>query len=153
MPDPVDPCLDTCCEAAPDGRLFCRATGVALDGQGVLIFGPSGSGKSRLALDLLALGACLICDDGLFLTGDGHILRPENAPMLVEARGIGLLHAVPVDGAPLALVVDLARTEPDRLPPMRRAAVPGGTAPLILGRDNRFLAPAIRQYVKHGREV
>lgn len=137
--------------AAPDGRVFCRGSAVCLAGQGVLVLGPSGSGKSRLALELMALGAALVADDGIWLTGDNVLQRPQGAPGLIEARGVGLLKARPLDTAPLTLIVDLSRTEPDRLPPRREAAAPGGPVPLILGKDHPFLAAAISHYLTHGR--
>ena len=142
---------DYCDPAGLDGRVFCRGSAVCLSGQGVLALGPSGSGKSRLALDLMALGAALVSDDGVWLTRDNALQRPSGAPRLVEARGIGLLRARALDTAPLALIVDLSRTEPDRLPPRREAAAPGGPVPLILGKDHPFLAAGIGQYLTHGR--
>lgn len=151
MTTPADPCLHSHGTAAPDGRLFCRGTAVCVNGRGLLALGPSGSGKSRLALELLALGASLVADDGVFLTGEARITRPEGAPRLIEARGIGLLHADPLDAAPLSLVVDLSRAEPDRLPPRRMAATPGGPVPLILAKNHPFLAAAIFHYLTHGR--
>ena len=44
----------------PD-EILLHATAVAVDGSGLLILGPSGSGKSSLAIEILALGADLIC--------------------------------------------------------------------------------------------
>jgi HPr kinase/phosphorylase len=117
----------------------------------VLALGPTVSGKSRLALEMMALGARLIADDGVWITGAASVRRPDGAPQLIEARGIGLLHADPLDEAPLALIVDLSRSEPERLPPRREAAVPGATVALILGRGHPFLAAAVCQYLRHGR--
>jgi len=153
MDSAADPCLSDYSEAAHDGRFFCRATGVVVAGQGVLILGPSGSGKSCLALTLMGLGAGLICDDGLILSDDMRIARPEGAPPLIEARGVGLLRADPGAGATLALRVDLSRAEPERLPPRRLAAVPAGAVPLILGAGHPCLAPAITQYLHYGRDA
>lgn len=124
-----------------------------MDGRGVLIVGPSGSGKSRLALDLMALGARLVADDGLWIGTDNTLQRSKNGPAMIEARGLGLLRADPVDAAPLALIVDLSRPETERLPPWRQATAPGGPVPLILGSDHPFLAPALTQYLIHGREA
>lgn len=131
--------------------MFCRGTAISLNGQGMLAIGPSGSGKTRLALELMALGADLVADDGVLLTDDGRVTRPSGAPRLIEARGLGLLNADPLDSAALMLIVDLTRPEPDRLPPRRIAATPSGPVPLILGKDHPFLAAAICQYLKDGR--
>ncbi len=53
------------------------AQGVLLrvEGIGVLVTGPSGSGKSRLALELLARGHALVADDLVLLARDGDRLR------------------------------------------------------------------------------
>ena len=40
-----------------------HASAVALDGRALLIVGPSGSGKSALALRMMAHGATLVSDD------------------------------------------------------------------------------------------
>lgn len=117
----------------------------------MLALGPSGSGKSRLALDLMGLGARLVADDGVWLTRDNRLQRPEGASTWIEARGIGLLNADVQETAPLALIIDLSRPEPQRLPPWRQATAPAGPVPLILAKDHPFLAPAIIQYLKQGR--
>lgn len=44
---------------------------VALRDQGVLLIGPSGSGKSSLALGLLDRGARLVADDAVLIESDG----------------------------------------------------------------------------------
>ena len=134
-----------------ENGFFLRATGVALGGRGLALIGASGSGKSETALRMMALGARLVSDDGLWLDAGNIMIRPDTAPDMIEARGIGLLHARPVARAPLSCVVDLDRTEPDRLPPWRETAAPGGPVPLILGRDHPCLAAALYQYLTHGR--
>lgn len=138
-----------------DGALWLNATGVAVDGQGVAILGAPGSGKSSLALELIALGGHLIADDGLWLdTGaaPARLCRPDAATGLIEARGIGLLQAgTTCDRAPLALAVDLDRAEGRRLPPRRYVAVGDGLLPLILGARNNNLAPALSLMLRHGR--
>jgi len=137
---------------ATDGaQVFFHASAVALDGAGVLILGPSGSGKSSLALELIALGAELICDDGVWLA-DGRLRRPASAPALIEARGIGLLNAGPLrEDVPLKLVIDLARAEPERLPPRRMAVIGAEKVTLILGAGQPTLAPAILHLLRFGR--
>ena len=42
-----------------------HATCVAIGGRGLLLLGPSGSGKSDLALRLIDRGAMLVSDDGV----------------------------------------------------------------------------------------
>ena len=139
------------------GRFLFHASAVALDGAGVLILGASGRGKSLLALGLMALGARLIADDGVWAGVSGDIIRlsrPDSAPALIEARGIGLLHAGPVCArARLNLVVDLDRAEPARLPPRRRVAIGTAMAELILAAGHPMLAPAVVQILRHGRAV
>jgi len=130
---------------------FLRATGVCLGDRGLALIGASGSGKSETALRMMALGARLVSDDGLWLDATNQMIRPDTAPDMIEARGIGLLHARPVALAPLCCVVDLDRMEPDRLPPWRETAAPGGPVPLILGRDHPCLASALCQYLAYGR--
>jgi HPr kinase/phosphorylase len=136
----------------PDAaRLAFHGSGVAIDGQGILILGPSGSGKSSLALALLAHGASLISDDAIWLE-TAQLIRPDSAPPFIEARGIGLLNAGPFAAtAPLSFVVDLSRTEPHRLPPRRIATAQGQNMPLILGAGQMTLAPAILHLVLHGK--
>jgi HPr kinase/phosphorylase len=89
-----------------------HATCVAVDGRGVLILGPSGSGKSALALRLLSLGARLVADDRteVTVTGGRLVARcPVQIAGLIEARGVGLLRAPAVDQAEVALVATLAK--------------------------------------------
>jgi serine kinase of HPr protein (carbohydrate metabolism regulator) len=60
---------------------------VAIAGRAVLIEGPSGSGKSSLALALIDRGAVLIGDDGVRLEGRGsrlHAFPPPNIEGLLE---------------------------------------------------------------------
>src|SRR5680860_706999 len=48
-----------------------HATSIAINGCGVLIRGAPGSGKSSLALQLMALGGVLIADDRTHVSRDG----------------------------------------------------------------------------------
>jgi hypothetical protein len=85
----------------------------------VLLLGDSGSGKSDLALRLIATGARLIADDqtALFVR-NGRLFAgaPARTRGLLEVRGVGI---VPVDAAgeaPLILVVDLRTDGIARMP-------------------------------------
>jgi HPr kinase/phosphorylase len=82
---------------------------------GILITGPSGSGKSSLALRLIDDSVTLAWRDG-GLWGSPH---PKTAG-LIEARGIGLIRFPHEDEVRIALAADLvAQGEEERLPPKR----------------------------------
>ena len=97
-----------------------HGTTVALEGEGVLLRGPSGSGKSDLALRLIDAGARLVADDQTELTraADGLVARsPAAIAGRIEVRGVGILRVPTVASAPLRLVVDLIAPERvERLP-------------------------------------
>lgn len=133
-----------------------HASCVALGGRGLLILGPSGAGKSSLALQMLAFGADLVADDQVELTQRAGLLQASApAPLrgMIEARGIGLLRATAVDDIPLALAVDLASTETQRLPPDRWFTILGCRIPLVLGGDAPHLAFGLMQYLRGGRDT
>ena len=112
-----------------------HATAVALDGIGVLIRGPSGSGKSDLALRLIDDGADLIADDRVELdTVDGklHLTAPVTIRGLIEVRGIGLVNIGAVQDVPLALIGELKpRDKTERLPEVKEELIDGITIPVI----------------------
>lgn len=96
-----------------------HATGLVLDGTGLILRGPSGSGKSLLALDLLeqrrARGgaAALVSDDRVEIAAADGKLRMYTAPNiagLIELRGRGIVQRPFVEEAPLHLVIDLVET-------------------------------------------
>lgn len=121
-----------------------------MNGRAVMIRGPSGSGKSALALSLIATGAGLVADDRVVLTRNGdHVLTdaPDTIRGLIEARGLGILRADPVGPATLALIVDLNQGMGARLPEDVTEDVLGVAIPCA----GSVLAPAIRQYLIGGR--
>ncbi len=127
---------------------------VALSGRGVLILGPSGSGKSSLALQLMALGCDLVSDDRTDIAlRDGALeaTAPEAIRGRIEARGVGLLIAVPAPSARLVLAVDLAHTESERLPHPRHHSVLGVDLPLLHRIESAHFPAAILQYLRMGR--
>lgn len=133
-----------------------HASCVALAGRGLLILGPSGSGKSTLALQLMGLGAALVADDQVALRRDGDQVLAEAPARLrgmIEARGVGLLRAEAVGPVPLALAVDLAVAEHDRLPSHRQITLLGWPIPLVLGHGAHHLSFALLQYLKGGRQA
>jgi serine kinase of HPr protein (carbohydrate metabolism regulator) len=104
-----------------------HASAVKVGDRAVLIRGPSGSGKSRLAFDLILAGrtgqlppAVLVGDDRVHLDTDGEKLwvRPaRELAGLIEIRGLGIRHCDHVSEAVVGLVVDLGATDAERLPP------------------------------------
>jgi len=107
-----------------------HAAAVLLGARAVLIRGPSGSGKSRLAFELIAEGrrsalllARLIGDDRVYVEAAGGrlLVRPAEALAgLIEVRGVGLLRLAYEACAVVGLVVDLAATDAERLPEAAR---------------------------------
>ncbi len=134
----------------------CHASCVAHGGKAVLIRGASGSGKSALALRLMALGATLVADDRTELTlEDGAVIArcPPAIRGMIEARFVGLLSAKALDCAPVHLVIDLDRAETDRLPPKRNTVLLGQSCPLLYRVDADHFPAAVIQMLAQGRKA
>lgn len=95
-----------------------HATAIAVGDRAALIRGPSGSGKSDLALRCLAMGqsplveqpARLIADDQVIIHRIGARLSataPASLKGLIEVRGIGIASVDATDQADVVLIVDL----------------------------------------------
>ncbi|HJO73796.1 MAG: HPr kinase/phosphatase C-terminal domain-containing protein [Rhodospirillales bacterium] len=112
-----------------------HATSIDIDGAGVLLRGPSASGKSDLALRMIDTGARLVADDRTNLAvRDGRIFASAPAALAgrIEVRGIGILTIGAVQESPLALVVDLvAAADVERLPEPAKADILGIALPLL----------------------
>lgn len=133
-----------------------HASCVAAGYGSVLIRGSAGSGKSALAQLLMSLGGRLVADDWTLVElRDGWpcATAPEAIRGLIEARGVGLLAAVPQLCASLTLVVDLDRTETERMPPYRQTEILGHTLPLLFKVESPQFAPVILQCLKGRRLV
>jgi len=111
-----------------------HASTVALDGRAVMISGPSGSGKSDLALRLLDRGFTLVSDDQTIVRRDGEKLVASAPPTIsgkLEIRGIGIVAMEHVDDIPVALLVELTGNV-QRLPDdSRERPILGIPLPLI----------------------
>jgi serine kinase of HPr protein (carbohydrate metabolism regulator) len=114
------------------GLLTLRLAG---DWRGVLIEGPSGSGKSDLALRALDAGWSLVADDRTLLwTSGGRLFgrAPDALAGLIEARGLGVLPQARRTFAEVRLIVRC--TSPDgveRLPNDEAEVLLGVMTPLV----------------------
>ena len=96
-----------------------HATSVAMEDNGVAIFGDPGSGKSDLALRLIDSGATLISDDiTVFskLEKNINLFGIENTKGLLEVREVGIITVPYVEGIKLKLVVRLTDKVVERIP-------------------------------------
>ena len=128
---------------APEAQTT-HGTAIAAGGRAALIVGPSGSGKSDLALRCLALApsplipvpASLVTDDRVIIELKGGRLQvsaPATIRGRLEVRGLGILDVPGVEGADLVLVVDLGEVGPiERLPdPVPRRDILGVSLPVL----------------------
>ena len=133
-----------------------HATTVAHQGRAIVITGASGSGKSALALALMARGCTLIADDRTILSAAPAGLTASCPPAirgLIEARGIGILHARPAPPATVALVIDMDRDETERLPPKRSVTYLRHSVPLLLSSHYSHFDAAVLHYITAGRSA
>lgn len=103
-----------------------HASAVLVGDRAVLIRGPSGSGKSRLAFDLILAGragqippAVLVGDDRVYLdtSGGNLIVRPAaELAGLIEIRGLGIRRIEHAAEAVVGLVADLGAADAERMP-------------------------------------
>ncbi|WP_372803625.1 HPr kinase/phosphorylase [Paracoccus seriniphilus] len=131
-----------------------HGTTISMNGRGLLILGPSGSGKSSLALQLMAVGAELVADDRTDLRRDGDAIIascPEVLVGQIEARGVGILAAMPSDPVQLHAVIDLGQQEEQRLPLEHELELLGLRLPLVFGPYRPHLYAALRQFLLAGR--
>lgn len=131
-----------------------HASAVSRNGRGALIRGASGSGKSGLALSLVALGADLVADDAVRLGNwpDRVDLLPiPHMAGLIEARGVGLIAVNSVEKAQLNIVIDMEKEPVSRLPKLVSTSYFGHEFPLIHGEGVSNLAAVVWCVLGGGR--
>ena len=111
--------------------------------QGALIEGPSGSGKSDLALRALDAGFSLVADDRTLVWVSGERLwgrAPETLRGLIEMRGLDVVRVTALPLAQVALIARLGR--PERLPERMVEDVLGVAVPVLVLDPFEATAPA-----------
>lgn len=134
-----------------DHDLILHANCVAFRGKGILIVGPSGSGKSALALQLMAYGAELVADDRTVVTHrNGKIIAspPPTIAGLIEARGVGILPVEYLDAVALALAIDMMHLQAKRLPQEHYMTILDIQLPCLHKVDAPYFPAAIIAYMR-----
>jgi serine kinase of HPr protein (carbohydrate metabolism regulator) len=143
-----------------------HASAVLAGRRAVLIRGPAGAGKSRLALALIRAADCglitfarLVGDDRIELAvSHGRLLArpPQALAGLIEVRGLGIRRLDYEPVAVIGLVVDLAIAEAERLPEAawEEIEVAGITLPrLAIGPGSDPLPAVLARLLTSGAEV
>lgn len=135
-----------------------HGTCLAIGGEGILLLGQPGSGKSDLALRLideagagisgLSRSAILVADDQVVIRKSaGHLVASPPAALAgkLEIRGLGIAELPIERDVPLRLAVRLTpAAEIERLPDLAKSRMDilGMTIPLVLLDPEKASAPA-----------
>jgi HPr kinase/phosphorylase len=123
--------------------LHIHGTAVALGPVAALIQGPSGSGKSDLALRCLAVPAGglirekaqLVADDQVVVTQDVHgllVSAPASILGKFEVRGVGIVELPTIATARLAVIVELVTPgQVERMPDEHYLFIEGVRVPCL----------------------
>jgi len=129
-----------------DDSLIMHATCVDINGSGVLIVGRSGSGKSSLAINLIALGSTLVADDQCEIVKKNNklsVFKPTSLPSSIEIRGVGLVSLPMAVETSLDWVVNMDEAETQRMPDTQFTEIDGTRIPTIFGKNMDDLASRI----------
>jgi HPr kinase/phosphorylase len=138
-----------------------HASAVLVGARAILIRGPSGSGKSQLARELIGMRGRefaftrLVGDDRVHLEAvNGRLLvRPAAALAgLIEVRGVALIQLDHEPSAVVGLVVDLAAAAAERLPEpeRRRIEIDGIVLPRLAVAAGALALPAVLGHLTSG---
>jgi len=112
-----------------------QATAISYYKHAILIQGPSGVGKTSLALKLIEHGATLIGDDvvEIFLKKDTlYCKAKEKLKAVVEVRGLGLVSGLKVaKQTPVLCVIRLHKKYTERLPKTKMISLLGKKVPVF----------------------
>jgi serine kinase of HPr protein (carbohydrate metabolism regulator) len=111
--------------------------------RGVLIEGPSGSGKSDLAFRALGHGFRLVADDRVVVwVSEGRLYgrAPDTLRGLIEVRGVDVVAVEPLPLCEIGLVARLGT--PERLPDPATETILGIAVPLLAVNPFETSAPA-----------
>ncbi|MEL6377338.1 MAG: HPr kinase/phosphatase C-terminal domain-containing protein [Pseudomonadota bacterium] len=131
-----------------------HASCVAVGGRAVILHGPSGSGKSSIAIQMMALGADLVADDRTIVEarkGSLFARCPNEIKGMIEARNVGLMKVPFAREVQIALLVDLGQEEQLRLPNVRTTSILGVEIPVIRKVSADHFPASLLIYLKHGR--
>ena len=133
------------------------ASCIELAGAGILLRGPSGSGKSDLALRLIDGGARLVADDRTDLAvEEGDLIASSPAAIVgkLEVRGVGIMALPSVSRSRVGIAVDLVEASAvERLPTGQRCSYLGVELPLIAIAPFEASAPAKLRALAHALAV
>ena len=138
-----------------------HASAVLVGAHALLIRGPAGSGKSRLALRLIEAAQSGVLRFARLVADDRHRLEPwhgrllarapEELAGLIEVRGLGIRRLAHEPMAVVGGVVDLAAADAERLPNRRtRIEVEGVLLPRLPVVVNQDPGPAVLAWLTTG---
>ena len=135
---------------ADPSSIVLHGSAVAKNGRALIFGGPSGIGKTSLALTLMAYGARFVADDlvRVSLSNTGLEAGPTTGqPPGVELRHIGPCAAPAPVTAHLLALVDLRPRDVPRLPEPQTVCLLGQDVPVLHTCKSGPFAPALWHYL------